>query len=228
MADFAEILYLDNHLLVINKPAGLLSQADDTGDLDVVTAAKAYLKARFNKPGQVFVGLVHRLDRPASGVMVLARTSKAAARLSEQFRKGEPKKRYLALVEGVLTGTGTLSDYLQKQDQRVSIVSATTSGAKSAVLSWRSLFTNQKFTLLEVELLTGRSHQIRVQLAHQGHPIIGDLRYGAKTKFDGRNLALHCRQLTLSHPTKQEEMSWTANLPETWQKFIGPAQADRL
>jgi 23S rRNA pseudouridine1911/1915/1917 synthase len=219
-----DILYLDNHLLVVNKPAGLLVQEDETGDLDLLTIGKAYLRERFHKPGRVFLGLVHRLDRPASGVMVLARTSKAAARLSEQFRVREPGKRYLALVEGTLSGEGTREDFLVKVDRTVRVVSPSHSGAKKAVLHWRSLATDRMKTgdisLVDVELVTGRAHQIRVQLSTMGFPILGDMRYGATRELDGRNLALHSYALTIEHPTLREEMTFRALPPTSWAGYF--------
>lgn len=218
------VLYLDNHLLVVHKPAGLLVQADATGDADLLTLGKALLKERFDKPGNVFLGLVHRLDRPASGVMVLARTSKAASRLSDQFRRRAPDKRYLALVEGRLDGQGTREDYLAKIDRHVRVVKPGHPQGKRAELRWRALATERRkegaVSLVDVELMTGRAHQIRVQLAALGHPILGDLRYGAAREFDGRNLALHSYRLEIEHPTKGEPMAFSALPPQTWRGYF--------
>jgi RluA family pseudouridine synthase len=211
-----EVLHLDNHLLVIAKPPGMLSQADQTGDLDVVSWGKAYLKARFEKPGNVFLGLVHRLDRPASGVMVLARTSKAARRLTEQFRDRLPEKRYLAILEGHLDGWGHWTDYLVKEGQQVRVVEAAHPGAKRAELRWQVVAQEGDATLADVRLLTGRAHQIRVQFAHRGVPLLGDVRYGAQEELDGRNLALHAYQLRVEHPTKRSMMTFSALPPATW------------
>jgi RluA family pseudouridine synthase len=221
-----DVLYLDNHLLVVHKPAGLLSQADRTGDPDLVTEAKAFLKEEFDKPGNVFVGLVHRLDRPVSGVMVLARTSKAASRLSDQFRKREPDKTYLAAVEGQLVGSGEQEDYLLKDGRRgvVSRVKAGTKGAKRARLRWKALQVVGKKTLVEVELLTGRAHQIRVQLAGMGHPILGDRKYGSREPFSppglapgARAIALHAGRLAFEHPVRREPVAFDA--PPAWPFF---------
>jgi 23S rRNA pseudouridine1911/1915/1917 synthase len=211
-----EVLYLDNHLLVVNKPAGLLTQEDRTGDPDLLTLGRAFLKERFGKPGRVFLGLVHRLDRPVSGVVVLARTSKAAARLSAQFRQRTPEKRYLALVEGRCAGQGRLIDYLRKADRHVRVVAPGTLGAQQATLSWEALGHDDGLSLVDVVLETGRPHQIRVQLARQGWPILGDFRYGASRELDGRNLALHCYRLCVDHPTLRERMCWTAPPPSSW------------
>jgi len=146
------VLYLDNHLLVVNKPAGLLSQADRTGDADVLSLGKAYLKEKFDKPGAVFLGLVQRLDRPVSGVMVLARTSKAAARLTAQFRDHQTDKRYIALVEGRLEGEGRCLDYLAKEDRFVRLVHEGHPGGKKAVLSWKALGSSDGVSLVEISL----------------------------------------------------------------------------
>ena len=231
-----DVLYLDNHLLVVHKPAGLLAQADHTGDPDLVSEAKAFLKQRFDKPGNVFVGLVHRLDRPVSGVMVLARTSKAASRLSEQFREREPDKRYLAAVEGRLIGEGEQEDFLLKDGQRgvVTRVKATKPGAKRARLRWKALNVDGKKTLVEVQLLTGRAHQVRVQLAGLGHPIVGDRKYGSALAFDppglapgARAIALHAARLAFEHPVRREPMAFSAR-PEWGGLFSATvAQYDR-
>lgn len=219
------VLYLDNHLLVVDKPAGVLVQEDRTGDLDLLTAGKRYLKDRFDKPGNVFLGLVHRLDRPVSGVMVFARTSKAAGRLSDQFRRRAPDKSYLALVEGRMEEGGRLEHYLAKRGRHVHVVASSEPGAKRAVLTARPVAHLGDRTLVDVALETGRSHQIRVQLAHVGHPIVGDLRYGARTELDGRNLALHAYALTVEHPTRREAMTWRSSPPGTWGAAAGRARA---
>ncbi len=216
-----KILYMDNHLLCINKPAGLLSQRDRTGDPTVVSLGKAYLKQAFDKPGNVFLALVHRLDRPASGAMVLARTTKAAARLSAAFRQRSVTKRYLALVSGRLEGSGAWEDWLVKARPQVQVVQPTTAGAKIARLTWQARGTIAGSTLVEVILETGRPHQIRCQFSHRGYPILGDLRYGAERPFDGRNLGLHCVGLTVLHPTRNESLDLHAPPPQTWKAFHG-------
>lgn len=211
-----EVLYLDNHLLVVAKPPGMLAQPDRTGDLDVLTWGKAYLKERFDKSGNVFLGLVHRLDRPASGVMVLARTSKAARRLVDQFRRRFPEKHYLAIVEGQLDGWGRWVDYLVKEDQQVRVVDPDHPDGKRAELQWQSVSAETNLTLVSVRLVTGRSHQIRVQFAHRGTPLLGDMRYGAQHELDGHHLALHAYQLSIEHPTKRNVMTFTAPPPSSW------------
>ena len=221
------VLHVDNHLLVVDKPAGMLAQEDATGDADLVTLAKAYLKARFERPGNVFVGLVHRLDRPASGVVVLARTSKAAARLSAQFagRDQGLDKRYLAVVEGRLEGGGALVDWLVKGERgTVHRVPEGTTGAKRAALSYEVLAVEGHRTLVGVSLETGRAHQIRVQLAGLGTPVVGDLRYGAKTPLgDGRGIALHAARLAFTHPTRPERVVFAARPP--WRGLMDEAVA---
>ena len=189
----------------------MLVQGDVTGDTDLLTHGKAYLKEKFDKPGNVFLGLVHRLDRPVSGIVALARTSKSAGRLSEQFRERTPEKHYLAIVQGRCYGEGECVDYLAKQDQKVKIVRSSHPKARKAELSWVSLGHSKRHSLLAVKLKTGRPHQIRVQLKKLGHPIMGDIRYGAKTPFDGKNLALHCAGLTITHPVQKVKMSWVSN-----------------
>lgn len=214
------ILYEDNHILAISKPKGLLSQEDHTGAPDVLTLCKAYLKKRYQKTGNVYLGLVHRLDRPVSGVMILAKTSKAASRISEQIRKRTLKKRYLAIVEGDPGQQGVLTHYLIKnqKDNRVQSVSPETAHSKKAELIYRTLATRQGYSLVEVTLITGRAHQIRVQFAEKGHPLWGDHKYG---KGRNRDLALHAYQYELTHPTLKKILRIRSTLPETdpWSRF---------
>jgi len=214
------VLYLDNHLLVVNKQPGLLSQADKTGDEDLLTLSKQFLKQKCAKPGNVYLGLVHRLDRPVSGVMVFARTSKAAARLSAQFRSTAPHKRYLALVEGSCAGQGLCSDYVVKAEQRTRIVDADHPRGRYAELSWQAAAQRNKISLLDINLKTGRSHQIRLQLAHRGLPIMGDRRYGSRQTLDSRSIGLHCYLLQVAHPITQEPIAWAARPPATWRGYF--------
>jgi RluA family pseudouridine synthase len=216
-----EILHLDNHLFVVNKPAGMLVQEDETGDPDVLRIGKRLLKERFGRPGNVYLGLVHRLDRPASGVVVLARTSKAAARLSDQFRRRTPQKDYLAVVEGACTGAGIRRDVVATDaGGRVRVVEDGDKAGKPAELQWRSAASHEGLSLLSIRLKTGRKHQIRIQLSVMGHPILGDFRYGAARELDGHNLALHAYRLSLVHPTKKEWMTFSALPPPSWRGFF--------
>lgn len=213
-----EILYEDNHLLAINKPKGVLSQEDHTGNPNVLTLCKEYIKNEYNKPGNVFMGLVHRLDKPVSGVMLLAKTSKAASRISEQIRKRTLDKTYLAVVCGKAPENGFLTHYLLKNSQTnmVTSVKKGTQGAKEAQLTFQTLAVSDDFSLLKVNLITGRAHQIRVQLAEHGYPIWGDRKYG---KLNGNTIALHAYQLVCSHPTLKDEIKFTA-LPELNHPWI--------
>ena len=224
MPEPLDILYEDNHLLVVNKPAGILSQGDATGDRCLLEICRDYIRQKFNKPGNVFLGLVHRLDRPVSGVILFARTSKAAARLSEQFRKRTTKKIYHALVEGRQpTEEGELEDWLTGDAHRLkSMVSSRHKpGARHARLRFHTLRSEAGRTLLEVELLTGYKHQIRAQLAARGCPVVGDFKYDHRRKparpqrvMDGHAICLHARSLTLTHPTRREEVAFEAPVPE--------------
>jgi 23S rRNA-/tRNA-specific pseudouridylate synthase len=214
------VVHLDNHLLVVVKPPGLLAQADRTGDADVVSLAKAYLKARFERPGDVFVGLVHRLDRPASGLMALARTSKAAARLTDAFKAREVEKRYLAVVEGALDGAGERTDWIRKVNARIRLVPEGAPEAKEARMRWRALARDGSGpaarTLVEVELLTGRPHQARLQLAALGTPILGDFKHGARTRFADAAVALHAWRLAFAHPVRRAPCAFEAPPPPSW------------
>lgn len=208
-----EVLHRDEQLLVVDKPPGLLAQADHTGDPDVVALGKERLAGEEQDP---FLGLVHRLDRPASGLMVLARTSEAAAALSEQFRERLVEKRYLVLVEGTLRGIGTWTDYIAKPDRQPRLVDPDHPDGKRAVLDWQALSTGQGRTLLQVELQTGRSHQIRLQASSRGHPVVGDQRYGASSTLGDRAIALHHALLRLDHPAHARRETFVADSPSVW------------
>jgi 23S rRNA pseudouridine1911/1915/1917 synthase len=210
------VLYEDNHCLAVYKPAGLLTVGDRTGDVSLVDLARDDLRKRYGKPGNVFVGVVHRLDRPVSVVVLLARTSKAASRLAEQFRGGRVEKVYEALVEGrVAARVGTLFDRLVKDRQKnvVRSVAPSTPQARESLLTFRRLKALRDTTLLEVRPQTGRSHQIRVQLAAAGHPIVGDRKYGAKQTFPG-GIALQAVRLTFDHPVRKVPV--TIDAPAHW------------
>lgn len=210
------ILYEDNHLIAVDKPAGLLVQGDDTRDPTLLDAVKAYLKRAYDKPGNVYLGLVHRLDRPVSGVIVLARTSKAASRVAGQFRDGAPDKRYLAVVEGRLGETDAeLVAYLAAKGDDHGVTRASLqsfAGAREARLRYRVIGAGGDRSLVEVELLTGRRHQIRAQFALAGCPIWGDRKYGSAHDL-GRRIALHAQRLTVAHPITGEPLVLQAPLP---------------
>ena len=214
------VLYLDNHLLAVEKPPNMPAQADASQDGDLLTACKNYIAEKFQKPGAAYLGLVHRLDRPAGGAMVFARTSKAASRLSAAFAGHDLEKIYLAVVRGEMPGPGALRDCLMKgEDGMVRIVDANVPGAKEARLSYRPLATKENLTLVEVSLTTGRSHQIRVQLQNAGFPLWGDSRYGGGAP--GQQLALWSHRLTVPHPTKPEKLTFESNPPRSgvWAVF---------
>lgn len=205
------IIYEDNHLLVVEKPFDVLSQKDNTNDLDMLELLKKYLKDKYSKKGNVYLGLIHRLDRPVGGVMVFAKTSKAASRLSQAIRSNEFKKRYLVVVNGVIDkNEGTLRDYLLKdrKNNMVSVVKKGTANAKDAVLQYRVLQRTEELSLLMVELVTGRSHQIRVQFSSRGNPLYGDLRYGGKFSKVGQRIALWSYEVEFVHPVKKEVMKF--------------------
>lgn len=211
------VFYEDNHLLVVYKPSGLLIQGDCTGDVCLLELARQYVKIRYEKPGNVFLALVHRLDRPVAGVVVFARTSKAASRLGRQFGTGRVEKQYLAVVHGVVPGRGgDLVNNMERKGPTSRIVSAPTAKSREARLSCRVLGTAEKKTLLEIDLDTGRHHQIRAQLAHLGFPVMGDLRYGAPNPLPQKQLALFAYKLSFDHPTGQHRLSFTAPLPADW------------
>ena len=225
-----DILLEDNHCLAVNKAAGRLVQGDVTGDASLYDLVRDYLKVKYQKPGEVYLGLVHRLDRPTSGVVLLARTSKAAARLSEQFRAGTVEKFYLALVEGAgLPDQGEWRDHLTKDEARnvVHVVAEGTKGGQEALVAYRVLDRRGERTLVELRPRTGRSHQLRVQLASRGFPIVGDLKYGAKgpihTLKGQPRIALHAQVLNFTHPTRRESIELSAPLPADWpEPGLGP------
>jgi 23S rRNA pseudouridine1911/1915/1917 synthase len=220
-----DILYEDNHLLVVLKPVNVSVQGDASGDMDLLSLVKADLKERYHKPGRVFVGLVHRLDRPVGGVMVFAKTSKAAARLGEQIRVHELKKTYYAVVRGrPLEAAGQLVDYLCKNPQTntVRIVAATAPDAKKAVLDYEVVAEREELSLVQINLQTGRSHQIRVQMAALGHPLYGDQKYGSKINRPGEQIALWATRLAFKHPTKADQLEFVSNPPAQypWNLFL--------
>jgi 23S rRNA pseudouridine1911/1915/1917 synthase len=214
------VLYENNHCLAVEKPAGLLTMGDHSGDSTLIDLVRGYLRHKYNKPGQVFVGLIHRLDRLVSGVVLFARTSKGASRLSEQFRTRTVEKTYLALVEGtVVPQEGLLQDRLLKNRSwnLVSVVDEDSDG-QDCSLQYTRVGTHGRFTLLKIVPQTGRSHQIRVQLSTRGWPIVGDQKYGAKTAVEGF-IALHAARLTFDHPTTRLPITVSSNVPGIWSRF---------
>lgn len=215
------ILYEDNHCLAVAKPPGLPTTHFQGREETLDRLAKAYLKDKYAKPGNVFLGIVHRLDKVVSGVVLFARTSKAAARLAQQFREGSVEKVYWAVVEGVFEPlAGTLEDWLRKDEarRRVLVLPPHAVGARQAVLHFQRRGCHGGLSWLEIRPQTGRTHQIRVQLAHRGHPIYGDARYGSVHTFDAA-IALHARSLTFLHPVRYEPITLTAEPPEPWRRF---------
>jgi 23S rRNA pseudouridine1911/1915/1917 synthase len=226
------VLYVDNHLLAVAKPAGVPVVPDSSADESLLEQAKAWLKREFARPGQVFLGVVHRLDRPVSGVVLFARTSKAAARLSEQFRSGSVVKRYLAVTEGLVgEEQGHVEQWLLKDERanRVRVAAATDPGARQARTAWRVLERWGQRTLLELEPSTGRSHQLRAAAAFAlGRPLLGDLKYGASAPLPDRSVALHAWRLEVRHPTRDEDVALVCERPGAawwWPPDGGPRRS---
>lgn len=221
------IVFEDNHLLVVDKPPNILSQKDQTGDLDMLTLLKQDIKVRYNKPGDVYLGLVHRLDRPVGGVMIFAKTSKSAARLSEQVRTRRLSRTYLALIHGKpKRRKSTLVHYLIKDERTnmVSAVSKSVQGAKEAILDYEVLGSQDNLTLVKVCLRTGRSHQIRVQFSSLGHPLYGDQRY-SQSKFKSKakqQIALWSHEISCLHPISKERMVFHSypGQGQPWGQFM--------
>ena len=224
-----DIIFEDNHVLVVNKKASDIVQGDKTGDETLPDKIKSYLKEKYQKPGNVFCGVVHRLDRPTSGVVVFARTSKALERLNKQFREKETNKIYWAIVENKPDKSeGTLVHFLKKNEkQNKSYASLSeTPGSKKAILHYQVISSSDRYWLLEVTLETGRHHQIRCQMATIGCVIKGDVKYGAKRPNEDGSICLHARSLVFIHPTTKETMKFLADVPEDrlWNYFL---EADR-
>ncbi|MDA3850970.1 MAG: RluA family pseudouridine synthase [Spirochaetaceae bacterium] len=212
----SRILYEDNHYLIINKLAGEIVQGDKTGDSPLTQAAADFLIKRDNKPGKAFIGLTHRLDRPTSGALILAKTSKGLSRMNELFRKGEVDKTYWAIVQGVLPAKEEEMTHWLFRDTRKNKSFAHTSpgeGRKQAKLRWKTLSASDRHSLVEIQLLTGRHHQIRAQFEAVGMVLRGDLKSGAKDSLPGGGISLHCRSMSFMHPIKQEQVVVTAPVP---------------
>jgi len=213
------VLYEDNHLIAVYKPAGVLVQGDASGDRTLMDDVKDYIKKKYNKPGDVFLGLLHRLDKPTSGIILFARTSKGASRLSTQFRNREIKKTYHALVEGKLEKTsGTLINYLRKNDAkyRMEVFDDETKDSKRAELDYTVVDVIRNNTLVKINLKTGRKHQIRAQFAHSGHPVVGDVKYGAEHKLQDGSIRLCATTLQFTTATGGEEKTIEIDVPEEW------------
>lgn len=223
-ANDIKIIYEDNHILVVEKPVNVLTQADKTKDPDMVTMLKAYIKKKYKKIGAVYLGLVHRLDRPVGGVMVFARTSKAASRISKSIRNMELRKIYYAVVRGKPDlATGKLENFLVKDEKinTVMIVPEETKDSKRAILRYNLIDAKDNLSLVKIRLYTGRPHQIRVQMANIKHPIFGDQKYGADVNTTGQQLALWSYEITFEHPVKKETVSYSSKPPKVypWNLF---------
>jgi len=219
-----EILYEDNHIIIVNKSPREIVQGDKTGDKPLVDMVKDYLKEKYHKPGNVFCGVVHRLDRPTSGIVVFAKTSKALARLNEMFKKGEVDKTYWAIVKDLPPqDEGTLVHFLIKNQKNNKSVAYDTEKlrSKKAVLNYKLVGRSQRYYLLEVKLETGRHHQIRCQLAKIGLPIRGDLKYGAQRSNPDGSISLHARNISFVHPVSKKMIDITAPVPDDplWKAF---------
>lgn len=211
------VFYEDNHLLALYKPAGLLVQGDISRDVTLIDIAKQWIKQRYHKPGDVYLGLPHRLDRPVAGVILICRTSKAAGRMTQQFRTGRVKKQYMAVLEGELDiGSGSLTHHLERFGSSARIVDGPTETSQEARLSFRVLEIRSGRSFVEVDLGTGRHHQIRVQMAQLGCPVLGDLRYGASRPLARRQLALLARSLSIFHPTLDHPLTFQCPFPQGW------------
>lgn len=219
-----QVIYEDNHLLIVNKAPGILVQGDITGDTPLVELCKEYIGKKYKKPGAVFLGVVHRIDRPVSGVVVLARTSKALERMNTQFRENQTRKTYWAITDRTPTPeSGNLIHWLIKDEKKnkTTAWARETPGALRSALSYQTVAHSGKHSLLEVKPVTGRPHQIRVQLASLGCPIMGDVKYGSSVSLEDGSIALHARKLEFNHPVKQEPLSVEAPLPDArvWEIF---------
>lgn len=224
MKNKLNVIFEDNHIIVVEKPQNIPTQQDDTGDISVLDIVKDYLKIKYKKPGKVFAGLVHRLDRPVGGIMVFARTSKGASRLSATIRDREFGKKYLAVVRGDLDNKiGMMRDFLlkDKKNNKTKVVDIKTEGAKEAILDYEVLDKNQDMSLVLINLRTGRSHQIRVQFSSRGTPLYGDVKYGIEENDWRGNIALWSNEISFPHPVSKENMIFK-NFPPNefpWNQF---------
>lgn len=209
------IIYEDNHLLVVEKPINIPVCEDESKDLDLLNILKQYIKEKYNKPGNVYLGLIHRLDRPVGGIMVFAKTSKAASRLSNQVRENKLNKTYYAVIENKLKPKDTLKDYLIK-DKKTNTTKTTTSNlGKESILNYEVIKTKENLNLVKINLITGRSHQIRVQFSSRNNPLFGDQKYN-KNAIPNTNIALYAKSLTFEHPTTKEKLTFETDLPKRY------------
>jgi 23S rRNA pseudouridine1911/1915/1917 synthase len=218
------ILYEDNHIIIVNKRSSDIVQGDSTGDEPLDDIVRSYIKKKYNKPGDVFLGVVHRLDRPVSGCVVYARTSKALSRLNEMFSTRDVRKVYWAVVsERPPAEEGTLHGYIKKNEKQNKsyVYDTAVKGSKEASLSYRIVARSERYYLLEIDLHTGRHHQIRAQLAAAGCPVRGDLKYGSKRSNEGGGISLHARSISFIHPVRHSEVTVVAPLPDdrSWDLF---------
>ncbi len=213
--DNLQVLFEDNHLIIINKRVGDIVQGDKTGDKPLSEITKEYIAKKYNKPGKVFLGVVHRLDRPTSGAVIFAKTSKALTRLNKMLVNKKIDKTYWAITDGKISEGQTLIHYLKKnpKNNKATVYTAETGGAKRAVLHFTILKLLDRYTLLEIDLETGRHHQIRSQLAFIGHPIKGDVKYGFKRPNKNAGINLHARKIAFTHPVSQEQIEIFAPTP---------------
>lgn len=213
-----KIIYEDNHLLVVEKPVNMPVQSDASKDKDLFNSLKEYIKNKYNKPGNVYLGLLHRLDRPVGGIIVFAKTSKCASRISDQIRSHKFKKKYYAVVEGKINYKGEFIDKLLK-DEKTNIVTVNDLG-KESILNYELVEYKNNYSLVRINLVTGRSHQIRVQFSHHGYPLYGDQKYNKNSKV-GQQIALFSNNVTFFHPITREKISLTTDLPDKypWNMF---------
>jgi len=218
-----DVLYEDNHLIAINKPSGMLSQGDKTGDSDAIKYVKSYIKEKYNKPGEVFIGLPHRLDRPVSGVLLLCRTSKALTRINAAIKERKLAKIYHAITLSNPIESGSLNSYIRKdsKNNKAKVSAKPFKNAKAARLNFEHIATIDKHHLLQIHLETGRPHQIRAQLKESNMPILGDVKYHKQKPLPDMSIALHAFSLELIHPVKKEPLRITAKYPKTrwWSIF---------
>ena len=218
-----DVIYEDNHIIIVNKAPGEIVQGDKTGDIPLSELIKKYLKEKYNKPGNVFCGVVHRIDRPVGGLVIFAKTSKALERLNKMLRDGEIHKTYWALVEGTpKESEATLRNFLKSDGKlnKTFVSKETDAEAKESILNYKTLAIGDRYSLLEINLLTGRKHQIRAQLSNIGHPIKGDLKYGARRSNPDGSISLLARKISFVHPVSKQNIELEAPLPPLFQKFL--------